>query len=41
VHIDWIGFTELKQLLQGFIDKNDANERSKSLFGKPGDVADE
>lgn len=40
VHIDWVGFTEFKQFLQGFVDKNDANKRSKSFFGKPSDIAD-
>ena len=41
MHVDWIGFTELKQLLQGFVDENDANERSKGFLSKARDVADQ
>lgn len=40
MHVDWICFTEFKQLLQGLINENDANKRSKSFFSKPGDIAD-
>lgn len=34
-------FSQMKQLLQSFIDENDADERSKGLFCETGDIADQ
>lgn len=31
----------MKQLLQGLIDENDADQRSKGLFCETGDIADQ
>lgn len=41
VHVDGVGLRQVDQLLDGFIDEDNANQRGKGLLGEAGDVADE
>lgn len=41
VHVHRVMLSEMKQLLKSLIDENDADQRSKSLFGETGNIADQ
>ena len=41
MHVDRVVFSQVKELLQSFVDEDDADECSKGLLCESGDVADQ
>lgn len=39
--VEGVNFSQVEEFLQGFIDEDEANERSKSLLREAGDVANQ
>lgn len=39
--VEGVNFSQVEELLQGFVDEDEANERRKSLLCEAGDVADQ